>query len=78
LECLSRMMGNYHVRFLGESGAAMPRPYPVFEIERSSLQSWKCGGSLQQILGNDKSVVTHMRRVRDKDETLRENWSSRS
>jgi len=29
---LSRMMGNYQVRFLGESGAAMPRPYPVRDV----------------------------------------------
>jgi hypothetical protein len=29
LEGLSRMMGNYHVRFLGEKGAATPLTYPA-------------------------------------------------
>ena len=29
LKGLSRMMGNYHVRFLGESGAATLRTYPA-------------------------------------------------
>ena len=28
---LSRMMGNHHVRFLGEGAAAMPPPYPTFD-----------------------------------------------
>ena len=28
-ERLSRMMGNYHVRFLGGKGAAMPPTYPI-------------------------------------------------
>jgi len=28
-ECLSRMMGNYHVRFLGGKGAVRPLTYPV-------------------------------------------------
>ena len=27
---LSRMKGNFHVRFLGEGAAAMPLPYPTF------------------------------------------------
>ena len=29
LKGLSRMMGNYHVRFLGESGAVTLRTYPA-------------------------------------------------
>ena len=29
VKCLSRMMGNYHVRFLGGKGAEKPLPYPV-------------------------------------------------
>jgi hypothetical protein len=28
-KCLSRMMGNYHVRFLGGNGAVKPLTYPV-------------------------------------------------
>jgi hypothetical protein len=31
------MMGNYHVRFLGEGAAAMPPPYPASEIHPSSI-----------------------------------------
>ncbi len=29
---LSRMKGNFHVRFLGEGAAAMPLPYPTVKI----------------------------------------------
>jgi hypothetical protein len=29
LKCLSRMSGNYHVRFLGGKGAEKPLTYPV-------------------------------------------------
>jgi len=29
-ECLSRVMGNYHARFWGESGLATARTYPTF------------------------------------------------
>jgi hypothetical protein len=31
-ECLSRMSGNYHVRFLGGKGSAKTLTYPVDEI----------------------------------------------
>jgi len=31
---LSRMMGNYHVRFLGGKGAAMPPTYPIFNTPK--------------------------------------------
>ncbi len=30
---LSRMKGNFHVRFLGEGAAAMPLPYPTNHFE---------------------------------------------
>jgi hypothetical protein len=33
LECLSCMMGNYLVQFLGGDGAAMPLTYPIMIIE---------------------------------------------
>jgi hypothetical protein len=29
---LSRMKGNFHVRFLGEGVAAMPLPYPTYPL----------------------------------------------
>jgi len=29
MDCLSRMQGNLHVRFLGEGVAARPSPYPT-------------------------------------------------
>jgi hypothetical protein len=31
VDCLSRMRGNSHVRFLGEGVAARPPPYPTHE-----------------------------------------------
>jgi hypothetical protein len=31
-KCLSRMLGNSHVRFLGGDAAAMPRPYPTCDL----------------------------------------------
>jgi hypothetical protein len=31
---LSRMKGNFHVRFLGEGAAVTPRPYPTLSRER--------------------------------------------
>jgi hypothetical protein len=34
LKCLSRMMGNYHVRFLGESGSANSWTYPIGGFEK--------------------------------------------
>jgi hypothetical protein len=30
VKCLSRVMGNYHARFLGDGVAAMPLCYPTF------------------------------------------------
>ncbi len=36
LKCLSRMMGNYHVRFLGGKRGASPSPYPVLDFDRKS------------------------------------------
>ncbi len=42
MDCLSRMRGNLHVRFLGEGGAARHPPYPTYDegsipFTRSSL-----------------------------------------
>jgi hypothetical protein len=34
---LSRMMGNYHIRFLGEGAAAMPLAYPTKWDEQPEL-----------------------------------------
>jgi hypothetical protein len=31
MDCLSRMQGNLHVRFLGEGGAARRSPYPTYD-----------------------------------------------
>ncbi len=39
LKCLSRMMGNYHVRFLGESGVATPLTYPSLDTNRGAADS---------------------------------------
>jgi hypothetical protein len=44
MDCLSRMQGNLHVRFLGEGGAARRSPYPTYDegsipFTRSMLQS---------------------------------------
>ena len=48
MDCLSRMRGNSHVRFLGEGGAARRSPYPTYDegsipFTRSSLQDPDCG-----------------------------------
>ena len=41
---LSRMKGNFHVRFLGEGVAAMPLPYPTGQSsDRRGL--WRNGGA---------------------------------
>jgi hypothetical protein len=44
---LSRMMGNYHVRFLGEGAAEMPLPYPTEE----ELDSCRAAGERGQAAG---------------------------
>lgn len=41
LKCLSRVMGNYHARFLGGKGAARLLPYPVHKgDEMKAKQAW--------------------------------------
>ncbi len=35
---LSRMMGNYHVRFLGEGASVMALPYPTSQLPSSIAQ----------------------------------------
>jgi len=37
---LSRMKGNFHVRFLGEGAAATPRPYPT--VKKSGIAKNSC------------------------------------
>jgi len=40
---LSRMKGNFHVRFLGEVVAVMPLPYPTSGSNAASLPDLSCG-----------------------------------
>ena len=39
---LSRMTGNFHVRFLGEGAAAMPLPYPTGKFRVQTDQRHRC------------------------------------
>ena len=45
---LSRMKGNFHVRFLGEGAAATPRPYPTTVDGFDESAKGKDGGGLAQ------------------------------
>jgi len=54
LKCLSRMMGNYHVRFLGELGRETARAYPTSyarnndkSVEKSSV-AWRAENLLDK------------------------------
>jgi hypothetical protein len=47
LECLSRMSGNYHVRFLGGNEAVTPPTYPVWQYVlavQENEQRYRGGG----------------------------------
>ena len=42
-------MGNYQVRFLGESGAATPRTYPIGIFEKKHLGEAQKFGEIQSV-----------------------------
>jgi hypothetical protein len=82
------MMGNYHVRFLGGEGAAMPPSYPI-EYQHSSkpcslwvsqMQPWPFIDKKNKTLQAGKSVLPERKIVTTKRtlETAFTSWQIRS